>query len=145
MYLALPVSSGRFPRATRVSRYSRTETKKILYFHLRDHYPLGSCFPAHSINIKFCNFSHNNILLKLWRFCLTTLLLRSTLRYELQRTGLLRIRLVLRSFRAKHKAKEEFGLLRFRSPLLAQYCSCEHCFLFLRVLKCFTSPSLRPV
>ena len=68
MYLALPVSTGRFPRAIHVSRYSRTETKKILYFRSRDYYPLGSCFPAHSVNIIFCNFSHN----KLWRFCLTT-------------------------------------------------------------------------
>ena len=68
MYLALSVSSDRFPRATRVSRYSRTETRKIYYFHLRDHYPLGSCFPAHSFNQKFFNFPHN----KLWRSCLTT-------------------------------------------------------------------------
>src|SRR3989339_1040195 len=57
-YLALPVSSGRFLRATRVSKYSRTETKKILYFCVRDHYPLGSRFPAHSANTIFCNFSH---------------------------------------------------------------------------------------
>ena len=62
MYLALPVSSGRFPRAIRVSRYSRTETKKIIYFHLRGHYPLGLCFPAHSVNILFCNFSRNRFL-----------------------------------------------------------------------------------
>jgi len=61
MYLALPVSTGRFPRATHVSRYSRTETKKILYFRLRGHYPLGLCFPAHSTNIIFFNFSHINM------------------------------------------------------------------------------------
>ena len=68
MYLALPVSSGKFLRATRVSKYSRTETKKILYFRSRDYYPLGSRFPTHWTNIIFFNFSHN----KLWRFCLIT-------------------------------------------------------------------------
>ena len=68
MYLALPVSTGGFPRAIHVSRYSRTETKKILCFRSRDYYPLGSCFPAYWTNKIFCNFSHN----KLWRFHLTT-------------------------------------------------------------------------
>ena len=54
-------------------------------------------------------------------FCLTTLPLRSTLRSELRGTGPDISRLVPRSFRAKHKAKWEFGLLRFRSPLLTEY------------------------
>ena len=35
-----------------------------------------------------------------------------------------------------------FGLFRFRSPLLTKCRSCEHCFLFLLVLKCFTSQGL---
>src|ERR1017187_6098920 len=44
-YLALPVSAGGFPRGIRVSRYSRTETKEMNDFRVRDYHPLGSSFP----------------------------------------------------------------------------------------------------
>jgi hypothetical protein len=47
-YVALPVSSGRFTRAIRVSSYSRKEAKESGIFRLRGHYPLGRCFPAAS-------------------------------------------------------------------------------------------------
>ena len=60
-YLDLPVSSGRFPRATRVPGYLRIETKKIFYFHLRGYHPLGLVFPDYSVNKRFCNFSDINI------------------------------------------------------------------------------------
>ena len=56
-YLALPVSSGRFLRATRVSKYSRTTTKEIIYFHVRDYYPLGCIFPDTSVNKLLYNSS----------------------------------------------------------------------------------------
>ena len=32
-------------------------TKKRVYFHVRDYYPLGCIFPDTSINKLFCNFS----------------------------------------------------------------------------------------
>ena len=60
MYLALPVSSGKFPRAIRVSRYSRMGTKKIIYFRLQGYHLLGPSFPACSSNKLFCNFSAIN-------------------------------------------------------------------------------------
>src|SRR3989338_7808487 len=54
-YLALPVSSGKFLRATRVSKYSRTATEEIIYFRVRDYYPLGCIFPDTSANKLLCN------------------------------------------------------------------------------------------
>ena len=56
-YLALPVSSGKFLRATRVSKYSRTATEEIIYFRVRDYYPLGWNFPVPSANKLLCNSS----------------------------------------------------------------------------------------
>ncbi len=47
-YLALPVSSGGFIQAIRVSDYSRTNARESYSFRVRDRYPLGSCFPAGS-------------------------------------------------------------------------------------------------
>ncbi len=55
-YLALPVSSGRFPQAIHVLRYSRIAIKKIFYFRILGYYHLGLCFPANSPNKIFCNF-----------------------------------------------------------------------------------------
>src|ERR1035437_3252318 len=60
-YLALPVSSGKFPRAIRVSRYSRIRTKKTVYFRLQGYHLLGLSFPEHSSNKLFFNFSDINI------------------------------------------------------------------------------------
>ena len=54
-YLALPVSSGRFTRAIRVSSYSRT-LKKLFRFRLRGFHPLGRRFPAASAIKTICNF-----------------------------------------------------------------------------------------
>jgi hypothetical protein len=56
-YLALPVSSGMFTRAIRVSSYSRT-IKKSYPFRLRGFHPLGRRFPAASATDTFCNFLH---------------------------------------------------------------------------------------
>ena len=56
-YLALPVSSGRFTQAIRVLSYSRTTTKELYYFRVRDYYPLGFCFPADSANNTICDSS----------------------------------------------------------------------------------------
>ena len=46
---------------------------------------------------------------------------------------------------AEQRAKDRFGLFPFRSPLLRECASVKHwhCFLFLRVLRCFTSPGSR--
>ncbi len=99
-YLALPVSSGRFPRAIHVSRYSRTETKEIYDFRLRAHYPLGGFFPKASSNHKLCNSSHN----ELCRSSLTTPSNNPT-------TGLASCGEIV----------TEFGLIPFRSPLLRKF------------------------
>jgi hypothetical protein len=47
-YLALPVSSGEFTRAIRVSSYSRTTAIELLHFRVRDCYPLEFIFPDDS-------------------------------------------------------------------------------------------------
>ena len=47
-YVALPVSSGEFTRAFRVSSYSRTTAIESHRFRVRDYYPLESRFPARS-------------------------------------------------------------------------------------------------
>ena len=52
----MPVSSGGFPQAIRVLRYSGTVTRKMRSFRLRVYYPLGLCFPADSTTNAFCNF-----------------------------------------------------------------------------------------
>src|ERR1700689_3741893 len=49
-YVALPVSSGVFTRAIRVSSHSRTTAMKMLWFRVRDYYPVESSFPARSTN-----------------------------------------------------------------------------------------------
>ena len=49
-YVALPVSSGEFTRAFRVSSYSRTTAIESLRFRVRDYYPVASSFPARSTN-----------------------------------------------------------------------------------------------
>ena len=54
-YLALPVSSGRFTRAIRVSGYSRT-LKKLFRFRLQGFHLLGRRFPATSAIKTICNF-----------------------------------------------------------------------------------------
>src|ERR1700722_19784261 len=60
-YLALPVSSGRFIRAIRVSNYSGIKTQESYLFHVRGHYPLGRCFPAASVINIFCNSCHTSM------------------------------------------------------------------------------------
>src|SRR3989338_429826 len=59
-YSGLSFSSCGFPQAIRVLRYSRTEARKIVCFHVRDYHPLGRRFPATSINKQFCNFPRIN-------------------------------------------------------------------------------------
>ena len=107
-YLALPVSSGGFPRGIRVSRYSRTEMKETNDFRVRDYHPLGSSFPAHSSNHLFCHSFYN----KLQYLRLTTPGLYRAVRLATYLT-----------------IKTEFGLIRVRSPLLTKY-SCLRKFVF---------------
>src|SRR5271170_4849551 len=52
-YVALPVSSGEFTRAIHVSRYSRTTAIEMLWFRVRDYYPLECSFPAASTTSAF--------------------------------------------------------------------------------------------
>src|SRR4051812_7489886 len=52
-YVALPVSSGEFTRAFRVSSYSRTTAIELLCFRVRDYYPLEFIFPVDSLNSPF--------------------------------------------------------------------------------------------
>ena len=59
MYLALPVSSGRFLPAIRVRKYSRTVIKKIYVFRLPDYHGLWCWFPTTSSIHTFCNFPRN--------------------------------------------------------------------------------------
>ena len=96
-YLALPVSSGRFPRAIRVSRYSRTETKEIFDFRLRDYYPLGCYFPKASPNQIFFDSPSR----------------RSGTVSALQPPASILIPIEIGT-----KNETGFGLLPFRSPLL---------------------------
>ena len=59
-YLALPVSSGGFIRAIRVSDYSGTEPKETDTFQIQDYYLLGSRFPTRFPIYQFCNSSQLN-------------------------------------------------------------------------------------
>jgi hypothetical protein len=119
-YLALPVSSGRFIRAIHVSNYSGIEAQESYLFHVRGHYPLGRCFPATSVINIFCNSCHTSM--------------------------------ELLSYYPEYRSIW-FGLLPFRSPLLRESRewlsirtnimrerkATRCCFLFLWVLRCFTS------
>ena len=99
MYLALPVSSGTFPRAIRVSRYSRTMIKETYDFRLRDYYPLGCFFPETSSNHKFFNSSY--------------LLLSNVIALRPPAS-------IPWHDYACNEIETEFGLFRFRSPLLTK-------------------------
>ena len=117
-YLALAVSSAGFPQGIRVLRYSRRVTKKTYNFHLRGCHPLWLGFPADSINYIFFNFPSINPPMADEHHSLTT---------PIHNLATMR----------------RFGLLPFRSPLLGEYLPAlrrDYYFLFLRVLKCFTSP-----
>ena len=59
-YLDLPVSSGGFPRASRVPGYLRTETKETFHFRLQGCHLLGPTFPGRSANERFCDSSAIN-------------------------------------------------------------------------------------
>ncbi len=82
-------------------------------FCLRGYYPLGLNFPVHSTNKTFCNF----LVIKLCSYLTTP---NCPIEHAIA-DGLY--------------WKVRFGLLRFRSPLLTKY----NLFIFLLVLKCFTS------
>ena len=96
----MPVSPGGFPRATHVSRYSRTKTKEKSYFRLRARYPLGGFFPKASSNKIFCNSSSN---------CLERLRLTTPSNIPTTRTC------------PCGENVTEFGLIPFRSPLLRKF------------------------
>ncbi len=98
MYLALPVSSGGFLRAIRVSKYSRVTTRKLKYFHVRDYHPLWCFFPEASINTSICNFPRFNDVIIL----------------QPQASN-------MRSICMRRLFEAWFGLIRFRSPLLTEY------------------------
>ena len=56
-YLALSVSTDRFPQAIHVSWYSRIQTKKCKAFQIRDYYPLWCTFPGTSSMQNIFDFS----------------------------------------------------------------------------------------
>ena len=59
-YLALPVSSGGFIRAIRVSDYSGTESKESDTFRIQGYYLLGPRFPTRFPIYQLCNSSQLN-------------------------------------------------------------------------------------
>src|SRR3989344_2750856 len=96
-YVALPVSSGKFTRAIRVSSYSRTTAIEMLCFRIRGYYPLGLCFPADSSNAAF-----------FYSTCFQRCSLITPIHNNAPRL-------------ASHRViVAEFGLLPFRSPLLGE-------------------------
>ena len=108
------------------------QQRRYYCFHLRDYYPLGSSFPACSINRIFFNFSHINMKLSPYNpnHKLYTQLFPFP---SLVKEGLGAV---------VFKVCDWFGLFRFRSPLLTKCRPCGLCFIFLLVLKCFTSQGL---
>jgi len=96
----LPVSSGRFPQAIRVLRYSRTTTEEIVYFHIRGYYPLGHGFPATSVNKLF---DHSP-------------------RYKTDIVALQPPTLIAQNpaLRDTVRLRSSLGSIRFRSPLLTK-------------------------
>ena len=116
MYLAFPVSSGRFTQAIRVPGYSGTAEERCSVFAYGTVTLCGRAFRRVPLTEHFvtfpCRCRHDSAAL-------------------LPPTRQRRMR---------------FGLLPFRSPLLRELCRKATCFLFLGVLRCFTSPgTLRAV
>ena len=104
VYLALPVSPGRFLQAIHVLKYSGIPIKKLFCFRVQDYYLLGYCFPAISTNKTICNFSYINA--------------------------------TLVPYNPYHASTIGLGFSRFAR----RYSGNNYCSLFLRVLRCFTSP-----
>ncbi len=105
------------------------QQRRYYCFHVRDYYPLGSSFPASSINRIFFNFSHIN-----------TKLSPYNPDHKLYTQSVIPIKMGIQFFVCT--VCDRFGLFRFRSPLLTKCRPCGHCFLFLLVLKCFTSQGM---
>ena len=55
VYVALGVSPPRFLQAIRVLEYSRTDTREINMFRIRDFHPLWWCIPTPFTTYQFCN------------------------------------------------------------------------------------------
>ena len=112
MYLALAVSSAGFPPAIHVLGYSRMTIKEIKYFRLRDYHPLWCRFPATSSNTLFFDSSSN-------LHCHLTTPFDSVLSTSLRASPLYLNKEVYSEWDTQYRI-EEFGLLRFRSPLLTK-------------------------
>jgi hypothetical protein len=119
LYLALPVSSGRFIRAIRVSNYSGVKAQERRIFNVRGHYPLGRCFPATSAIFVFCNSCRTST--ELLSYYPTSEDLVWAVPVSLAATqGIARV--VFHPFEASNRQN-----------------TTRYCFLFLQVLRCFTS------
>ena len=97
-YVALPVSSGVFTRAIRVSSYSRTTAIEMLWFRVRDYYPLECSFPAASTTLEF-----------FYSTCCQRCSLITPIHNIAQRVS------------SRRGIVAEFVLFPFRSPLLREY------------------------
>ena len=116
----MAVSAAGFTQASHVLCYSRIKTKEINMFLLQDFHLLRYTFPGISHTHLFCNSSRKT----------------TSPSYNPQ------LKMECSILLSNKPSCARFGLLPFRSPLLRKYCSCEHCFLFLQVLRCFTSLGL---
>ena len=123
----MPVSSGGFLLASRVQQYSRMATRKIIGFRVRGYYSLWHGFPAASANQLFFYFP-------------------IYIRHHLTTPGRESRHRVLKF--PQHSVSQFsvwFGLLPFRSPLLGEYFRlATDLFIFLQVLRCFTSLGALP-
>lgn len=113
----MAVSAAGFTQASHVLCYSRIKTKETHMFLLRDYHPLRYIFPDISHTHVFCNSSRKT----------------TSSSYNPQ------IKMACSILLSNKPSCSRFGLLPFRSPLLGRYCPCGLCFLFLQVLRCFTS------
>jgi hypothetical protein len=115
----LAVSAAGFTQASRVLCYSRIKTKETHMFLLRDHHPLRCIFPDTSHTYVFCNSSRKT----------------TSPSYNPQ------IKMACSILLSNKPSCSRFGLLPFRSPLLRKWFQTNvwTCFLFLQVLRCFTS------
>ena len=131
-YLAFPDSPGWFPQHFHVSRYSRTETESLFVFAYGAFTRFGQAFQPVRLTHRFVTF-----------------LSSQSQNPDPQLSG-------FRALRPKEKVSTLqpqalnclstwFGLVPFRSPLLRECCVQSTLrFLFLWVLRCFTSPGLLP-
>ena len=117
MYLAFPRGRGRFPQSSSIPPwYSGTRQHGVSGFRLRVFHPLWMIFPDHSTNEKPL--------------------------FPCRRNS------PLRSLALRHRVLNAAVLLPISglgfSPFARRYLGNQIFFLFLRVLRCFTSPGIAP-